>query len=83
MKPVNFVFFVEGSDGFLICFGETGKVIAVELHPGNGDSFYKNISKIDLRTLDPKPVQGSTYDILNVGYWNTNGTYEPKIKEAV
>ena len=73
-------FYVEGSQGWLACDNVTGKVIHMyDNIEGNSD--YVNIERIDLEGEYFK--EGQTVDILWVGYWLKNGTYEPAIVEEV
>ena len=75
-------FCVVGAGGHLTCDLTTGDVI--ECWTWRNAVSYKEIKRIDVRDLKkylgPIPAKGSTVDILAVGVWLADGTYEPKIE---
>lgn len=78
-------FCVVGAGGHLTCDLTTGDVVeCIALKSRNNAVSYKEIKRIDVRDLKkylgPIPAKGSTVDILAVGVWLADGTYEPKIE---
>lgn len=74
-------FYVSGSGGYLVCCTSTGKVLDVYLSCKTEDTNYNQIDRVDTTGYWFK--EGDNFDILDVGYWMKDGTYEPKIEEAV
>lgn len=73
-------FYVYGSGGYLVCDTTSGNVLEVFLEPHEASN-YNQIRRIDM--TDVWATEGQNVDILTVGYWMADGTYEPRIEEEV
>jgi hypothetical protein len=81
---------VVGSHGSITCESATGDVVEID-DLGDDEENYRNISRINVdeyrQWIDEKGLggwrqDGDTVDILFVGYWNRDGSYEPPEEEA-
>lgn len=75
-------FIVEGSEGTLICDAKTGMVLRYDYGSEDDSRGYSHVVCInveDLRKAYDHPVAGYHFDILDCGFWHTEGDggYEP------
>lgn len=71
-------FIVRGSYGELLVDIETGNVVAYFPDEGTDPSEgYGNIYRFDVPRYKTQNGTPDELDILDIGYWNNDGTYEP------